>query len=106
MFIKAARQKRQFKNKFGKIIREDIISFLNTKKGCFIQILESIAREVALDVLQSNLSLVASKNYDCLEIAINKVQDIKKTTKLKSNKSIYCLSQSVDMTNCTTLAST
>ena len=105
-FIKVSRQKRQFKNKFGKIIREDIINFLNAKEGCSVQILESIAREVALNVLQSNLSFVASKNYDSLEIAISKVRDIKRTTKLNPNKSSYCLSQSANMTNRTTVAST
>ncbi len=78
-FHRALRQKREFKNKFGKIIREDLINFINLNNEFYKETVEQIAREVALDVLKSVLSLVSSKNIESLEDAIEKVQDIGRT---------------------------
>lgn len=89
IFHKALRQKREFKNKFGKIIREDIINFLNlNNEGCK-DIAEQVAREVALDVLKNGLCSVSSKNFEFLEKAINKVQDIGQTPTLDKELYIY-----------------
>ncbi|HEY9803622.1 MAG TPA: DNA methyltransferase [Leptolyngbyaceae cyanobacterium] len=89
IFHKALRQKRQFKNKFGKVIREDLINFINLKNAYNKEISEQVAREVAFDVLKSGLSLVPSKNIDCLENAIAKVRDIPGTPILDKEISLY-----------------
>jgi hypothetical protein len=99
LFHKALRQKREFKNKFGKIIREDIINFLNLKNECCKDVLEQIARQVALDVLKSSFSLVSSKNLESLEDAINKVQDIGRTPTLDKRLYIYQSNQTVHLTS-------
>lgn len=79
IFHKALRQKRQFKNKFGKVIREDLINFTNKNKDYDKNIVEQVAREVAFDVLKSGVALVSVKNMKCLEDAIVKVKDISGT---------------------------
>jgi SAM-dependent methyltransferase len=89
IFQKALRQKRKFKNKFGKIIREDIINFLNLNNKCTKERIEQIAREVAFDVLTNGLSLVSSKNLEYLEDAIDKVKDIGTTPILDKRYHIY-----------------
>ncbi len=91
LFVKLIRQKREFKNKFGKIIREDIINFVNINDQYCKKKLENTAREVALDVLKSNFSLVSTKNRTYLKAAINKVQDIRKTAILAQDHSTYLL---------------
>lgn len=88
LFHRALRQKRQFKNKFGKIIREDLINFLNLNNECH-ETVEQIAREVAFDVLKNGLSLVSSKNLEYLESAIDKVQDIGRTPILDKECHVY-----------------
>lgn len=82
LFNKTLRQKREFKNKFGKIIREDLINFSNLNNKNCKDIVEQVAREVAFDVLKSGLPLVSSKNLKSLEDAINKVEDIGRTPTL------------------------
>ncbi|MEH2290218.1 DNA methyltransferase [Nostoc sp.] len=89
LFHRVLRQKREFKNKFGKIIREDIINFINLNNEFYKETIEQIAREVALDVLKSGLSLVSSKNIEFLEDAIDKVQDIERTRTLDKIFHIY-----------------
>jgi uncharacterized protein YjhX (UPF0386 family) len=89
LFHKSLRQKREFKNKFGKIIREDIINFLNLNNTYDKEFVEQVAREVAFDVLKSGLSLVPPKNLKFLEDAIDKVQDIGKTPILDKRINIY-----------------
>ena len=79
LFHKSLRQKREFKNKFGKVIREDLINFVNLDNTCHKKVVEQVAREVAFDVLRSSLSLVPLKNLESLEDAIKKVQDIGRT---------------------------
>lgn len=89
LFHRALRQKREFKNKFGKIIREDLINFINLNNEFHKEIIEQIAREVAFEVLKSGLSLVSSKNIELLEDAIDKVQDIGRTPTLDKRFHIY-----------------
>lgn len=86
-FRKVLRQKRNFKNKFGKTIREDIINFSNLNNKTYKKMVEQIAREVAFDVLKSGLPLVSSKNLKSLEYAIDKVENIGSTPTLE--KKIY-----------------
>ncbi|WP_107666728.1 DNA methyltransferase [Cyanothece sp. BG0011] len=82
LFKKALRQKRSFKNKFGTMIREDIINFSNLGIECKQESLEKIARETAYDILKQSLTKVSSKNKIYLDSAIEKVNEIKKTPRL------------------------
>jgi hypothetical protein len=82
LFCRTLRQKREFKNKFGKVIREDIINFSNLNNETRKETIEQIARDVAFDVLKSGISSVPSKNLASLEDAIDKVQDIGRTPTL------------------------
>ena len=96
MYAKVLRQKREFKNKFGKIIREDLINLLNIKSECEQSYVVNIAREVALEVLKSSVNLVPHKNYRYLENAIEKVKIIKGTPKLDRIVYINQSQQSID----------
>jgi hypothetical protein len=89
LFQRVLRQKREFKNKFGEVIKEDIINFLNLNNQCCKEAVEQIAREVAFDVLKSSLPLVSSKNLEFLEDAIDKVRDIGRTPTLDKRLYIY-----------------
>ncbi len=82
MYTKVLRQKREFKNKFGKIIREDLINFCNLKIECTEEIIDDIAREIALEVLKAGINSVPQKNLEYLENAIEKVAIIKSTPQL------------------------
>ncbi len=82
MYAKVLRQKREFKNKFGKIIREDLINFCNLKIECTEEIIDDIAREIASEALKAGINSVPQKNLECLENAIEKVAIIKSTPKL------------------------
>ncbi|WP_017306409.1 DNA methyltransferase [Spirulina subsalsa] len=82
VFQKKLRQKREFKNKFGQVIREDIINFCNLKNSLDQQNLKMIAREVALDILKSSLGWVSPQNINHLKAAIDKVQEIDNTPTL------------------------
>jgi len=99
LFYKILGQKRDFKNKFGKIIREDLINFVNLSDTCPKEVVEQVAREVALDVLRSGLSLVPSKNLKSLEDAIEKVQDIGRTPILDKRSHVYQASQIAQLTS-------
>ncbi|WP_292732404.1 DNA methyltransferase [Nostoc sp. JL31] len=99
LFQKVLRQNRKFKNKFGKIIREEIINFRNLKYKCHREITEQIAREIAFEVLNNGLTLVSSKNIKYLEDAIEKAQDIGKTITLDKKYHIYQPYQSVPVAN-------
>lgn len=79
LFQKVLRQKRKFKNKFGKVIIEDIINFINLNNQVSQEVIEQISREVALEVLESSRLFVSSENQLCLESAIAKVNNIQKT---------------------------
>lgn len=95
MYAKALRQKRLFKNKFGKIIREDLINFSNLKAECTKEIIDGVAREVALEILSAGISSVPQKNLEFLENAIKKVEAIKSTPKLDRIECIYQLQQAI-----------
>jgi ubiquinone/menaquinone biosynthesis C-methylase UbiE len=79
LFQKVLRQKRKFKNKFGKVIIEDIINFINLNNQVSQEVIEQISREVALEVLESSRLFVSSENQLFLESAIAKVNNIQKT---------------------------
>lgn len=79
LFHKVLRQKRKFKNKFGKVIIEDIINFINLNNQVSQEVIEQISREVALEVLESSRLFVSSENQLFLESAIAKVNNIQKT---------------------------
>ncbi|MCF4966746.1 DNA methyltransferase [Nostoc sp. CMAA1605] len=89
LFHKVLRQKREFKNKFGKIIREDLINFVNLKNQREQETVEQIAREVAFDVLKNSLVLVPPKNIEFLESAISKIPNIQGTPILDKNSHIH-----------------
>ncbi|MEB3214812.1 MAG: DNA methyltransferase [Nostocales cyanobacterium 94392] len=95
MYAKVLRQKRKFKNKFGKIIREDLINFTNLKVECTKESIDDIAREVAHNVLKAGINLVCQKNLECLENAIEKVMIIKSTPKLDLTEDVYQLQKAV-----------
>ena len=103
LFIKVIRQKREFKNKYGKIIREEIINFLNINGHCCRKKLENVAREIALDVLKNNTLVVIEKNLKYLKTAVDKVKNIERTATLYQNDSL--LSQPTQLASIT-LAST
>lgn len=79
LFQKVLRQKRKFNNKFGKVIIEDIINFINLNNQVSQEVIEQISREVAFEVLESSRLFVSSENQLCLESAIAKVNNIQKT---------------------------
>ncbi len=95
MYAKVLRQKRQFKNKFGKVIREDLINFCNLKVECTEEIIDNIAREIANNVLKAGINLVPQKNLESLENAIEKVMLIKSTPKLDRRQYLYQLQQAI-----------
>jgi DNA modification methylase len=79
LFQKVLRQKRKFKNKFGKVIIEDIINFINLNNQVSQEVIERISREVAFEVLESSRLFVSSENQLFLESAIAKVSNIQGT---------------------------
>ncbi|MBC6472909.1 MAG: hypothetical protein GDA48_08885 [Hormoscilla sp. GM102CHS1] len=87
MYKKVLRQKREFKNKFWKSIREDLLNFSN----CDIvgEATEKLAREVAAEVLKMGRGLVPLKNREYLESAIERVPAISSTPKLDINCYLY-----------------
>ncbi len=89
LFNPVLRQKREFKNKFGKRIRENIINFGKLKDRCHQETTERVARKVALDVLRNGLFHVSPKNLGNLEDAVDKVQEINRTLILDNLSDIY-----------------
>jgi DNA modification methylase len=79
LFQKVLRQKRKFKNKFGKVIIEDIINFINLNNQVSQEVIEQISREVAFEVLESSRLFVSPENQLFLESAIAKVNNIQRT---------------------------
>jgi ubiquinone/menaquinone biosynthesis C-methylase UbiE len=79
LFQKVLRQKRKFKNKFGKVIIEDIINFINLNNQVSQEVIEQISREVAFEVLESSRLFVSPENQLWLQSAIAKVNNIQKT---------------------------
>ncbi|MEH1832022.1 MAG: DNA methyltransferase [Nostoc sp.] len=101
LFHRVLRQKREFKNKFGRIIREDLINFINLNNKYFYEkeTIEQVAREVAFDILKSGLSSVSLENLEFLEDAIDKVKDIGRTPVLDKRVHIYQAHQSAQLAN-------
>lgn len=71
------RQERVFKNRYGQMIYEDILHFINndTSNIAIDEIIDS-ARKIAVEMLESKL-VVDNKNHNLLEDAISKAQSIK-----------------------------
>ncbi|HAX76998.1 MAG TPA: methyltransferase [Cyanobacteria bacterium UBA11372] len=80
LFDLALRQKRTFKNKFGKNIREELLNLLN-KKSCELSVkdIDKIARDIAHKVLSNGLAIVSEQNKPALMEAIEKVPDVGKS---------------------------
>lgn len=93
MYRKVLRQKRQFKNKFGKVIREDLINLTNLKVKPTKEYVSNVAKEVALEVLNMGIKIVPQKNFKLLENAIEKAAFIKSTPKLDRIECINKLQQ-------------
>lgn len=70
------RQSRHFKNKFGKVIREDLLHLVNQDSVIPISQWEVIAYESALVMLRGGLNSVPKKNYQDLEDAINRAHSV------------------------------
>jgi hypothetical protein len=72
-------QQRQFKNKFGKNIREDLLHLVKDRsivsRSCF----DKIARTVAEEVLIQSLKIVPEVNKQKLTQAINRISNINTT---------------------------
>jgi len=76
------RQERVFKNKFGRMIYEDIIHFENRKNGCMVSqsALSDAAREIAKNALEEKLDFdKSSKNRGFLIAAIDGIQNIQQS---------------------------
>jgi len=72
------KQKRIFKNKFGKNIREDIIHIKKVFKDLsYTNDLINKARQISINSLNANLKYVEPKNLELLNSAINKAKYIK-----------------------------
>jgi len=71
-------QTRRFKNKFGKIISEDILHFVPKQNSVQLDPI-GIARNVALSVLQKAKFFVPEKNKEYLEKAISTVEKVEGT---------------------------
>lgn len=89
LYQKVLRQKRTFKNKFGKIIREDLISFYNLKAASKKEAIYVVAREIAAEVLQNSMASVSPNNFGYLEEAIKRAQTMKGTPILDIDFDIY-----------------
>lgn len=66
-------QKRIFKNKFGKFIREDLLNFSRNSSSLSVKEIDEIARKVAYQVLSQGLTFVSDKNKSSLIEAIEKI---------------------------------
>jgi DNA modification methylase len=72
-------QKRNFKNKFGKVIREDLLHLVNRDFDLPASTWDKLARDIAYKVLNNALSAVADKNRYALLEAIKKIYDLDKS---------------------------
>lgn len=69
-------QKREFKNKFGQTIREDLLHFSPTGSTCAVNEADAIAKTVAHKALNNGLHRVPEKNKKTLMEAIDKIGNI------------------------------
>lgn len=72
-------QKRLFKNKFGKVIREDLLNFSNINSRLSVEEIDEIARNIAGKVLYDGLAIVSEQNKPALVEAIAKISDLSKS---------------------------
>jgi hypothetical protein len=76
LFSLEQRQKREFKNKFGQTIREDLLHFSPTGSTCAANEADTIAKTVAHKALNNGLHRVPEKNKKTLMEAIGKIGSI------------------------------
>lgn len=79
VFDLVLRQKRTFKNKFGKNIREDLLHLVNKNVSLHITQWEELARNIATKILHQGLTNVDDKNRSFLMAAIEKINLIEKS---------------------------
>jgi DNA modification methylase len=79
VFDLVLRQKRTFKNKFGKNIREDLLHLVNKNVSLNITQWEELARNIATTILHQGLTNVNEKNRSFLITAIEKINLIEKS---------------------------
>lgn len=72
-------QRRNFKNKFGKTIREDLLHLVNRDLDLPISKWDELARDIAYEVLNDALKVVPEKNKSALLEAIEKVYSLNKS---------------------------
>lgn len=78
-FVLQQRQKREFRNKFGQIIREDLLHLTPSAAIFAVNKAEEIARSTAQSALRSGVDKVSDKNRDALIDAIGRVETISST---------------------------
>lgn len=76
LFDLVLRQDRKFKNKFGKMIREDLLHLQKSSRSKLKRDNADVARAVALDVLEQGLKVVQPKNREVLIKAIESMPDV------------------------------
>lgn len=76
LFDLVLRQDRKFKNKFGKMIREDLLHLQKRSRSKLKKDDADIARAVALDVLEQGLKVVQPKNREFVIKAIESMPDV------------------------------
>lgn len=78
-FVLQQRQRREFRNKFGQIIREDLLHLMPSEAAFAVDKIDAIARTTAQSALHSGLDKVSNKNRDSLVDAIERVETISST---------------------------
>ena len=76
IFESVLRQKRVFKNRFGQLIREDILSFSRLPDGREEEPFKSLCHRVAYDALRASATIVPDKNRTLLNDALANAQVI------------------------------
>ena len=74
MYQIVLRQERQYKNKFGKMIQEDILNFYNLKIQINTEMIYDQVREIAWEALNQGIACVSPKNLESLQIAMSKIE--------------------------------
>ncbi|AHJ26448.1 DNA methyltransferase [Nodularia spumigena] len=72
-------QKRIFKNKFGKVVREDLLNLSNKNSSLSVEDTEEIARNIARKVMNDGLAIVSEQNKPALMEAIEKIPNLSKS---------------------------
>ncbi|XWK91076.1 MAG: DNA methyltransferase [Phormidium sp.] len=79
MFELSLSQNRIFKNKFGKVIREDLLNFTTSDINLSKNDLDEIAKNIAVQVLNGGLEKVSARNKPALIEAIEKIPETLKS---------------------------